>query len=136
MKNNQVDSALQVLALPVLVGFITTLILMAICSFVILIGKISNTQISFLSIACLGLGSFFTAFIASSRAKQKRLLWGLVAGACLFGCMALVSLLWLGQTVDFMRVLINFTAAAITAILGSLLGASMKRKRYKPNHKK
>lgn len=136
MKNNQVDSALQVLALPVLVGFITTLILMAICSFVILIGKISNTQISFLSIACLGLGSFFTAFIASSRAKQKRLLWGLAAGTCLFGCMALVSLLWLGQTVDFMRVLINFIAAAVTAILGSLLGASMKRKRYKPNHKK
>ncbi len=131
MKKYETSSVVQVLALPVLVGLIATLILMAICSVIIWLGKISSTQISTLSLVCLGIGSFFTAWIAAQRAQQKRLIWGLAAGLCLFACMAIVSLAWLGQTVDFMRVIINFAVSAITAVLGSVLGASMKHKRYK-----
>ena len=131
MKKHEPTSVVQVLAVPVLIGFVATLILMAICSVVIWLGKMSSTQISTLSLICIGMGSFFTSLIAARLAGQKRLMWGFIAGLCLFGCIALLSLAWLGQTVDFLRVSINFAVSIVTAVLGSLLGASMKRKRYK-----
>lgn len=131
MKKHEPTSVVQVLALPVLIGFVATLVLMAICSIIIWLGKMSSTQISTLSLICLGIGSFFTSWIAARLAQQKRLMWGFIAGLCLFGCIALLSLAWLGQTVDFIRVVINFAVSVVTAVLGSLLGASMKRKRYK-----
>lgn len=131
MKKYEPTSVVQVLALPVLIGFVSTLILMAICSVIIWLGKMSSTQISMLSLICVAMGSFFTSWIAARLAQQKRLMWGFIAGLCLFGCMILLSLAWLGQTVDFLRLVINLTVSVITAVLGSLLGASMKRKRYK-----
>lgn len=136
MKKNETGSVLQVLAVPVLIGLVSTLVMMAICSVIILLGKMSSTQVSNLSLVCIGLGSIITAFMASRLAKQQKLLWGLASGLCLFICMVLISLAWLGQAVDFVRVIVNLAVSVITAVLGSLLGASMKHKRYKPNHKK
>lgn len=136
MKKNEASSVLQVLAIPVFFGLLLTLGLMAFCSFIILFGKMSSTQVSNLSLLCIGIGSFVASFLAANFAKQKRLLWGISAGICLFVCMVLISLAWFGQTVDFMRVLINLTVSVLSSLVGSFFGASMRHKKYKPNHKK
>ena len=129
MKKN--DDIPQVLGLPLLCGLSGTLLLMAACSVLVLRGTIGTGQIPAFALGCLAAGSLCAAVLAARRALRQRLLWGLAAGLCLFVCLVMLSLLWLGQPVSLPRVGIAFAVCALSALTGGMLGAGMKRKKRK-----
>lgn len=131
MKKTENLPAGQVLGFPVLVGLGVTLLLMAAGSLLVLSGKADTAQIPMLAFGCLGLGCLCASFLAARRALRSRLIWGAAAGMLLFACLLILSLLWLGEPVDPVRVAIDLGISAAAAILGGMLGASMKRKKRK-----
>lgn len=129
MKKAETTPVAQILAIPVLLGFGATLLLMAAGSFLVLSGKAENQQIPVLARGCLGIGCLCASFLAARRAAGRRLLWGIAAGGLLFACLALLSLLWIGEPISLLRILGNFAISVITTLSGGMLGAGMKRKK-------
>lgn len=136
MKKTETAPMGQVLGFPVLLGLGVTLLLMAAGSLLILSGKAESGQIPMLALGCLGLGCLCASFLAARRAVRSRLVWGVAAGAILFGCLAALSLAWLGEPVRLTRVLTNLAVSMAAAFLGGMLGAGMKRKKKKTNGRK
>ena len=131
MKRTENLPAGQVLGVPVLVGLGVTLLLMAAGSLLVLSGNADTAQIPILAFGCLGFGCLCASFLAARRALRSRLVWGIAAGLLLFACLLILSLLWLGEPVEPQRVAIDLGVSAAAAILGGMLGASMKRKKRK-----
>jgi|MucameStandDraft_1065616.scaffolds.fasta_scaffold38866_2 putative membrane protein (TIGR04086 family) len=129
MKKAETVPVAQILAIPVLLGFGATLLLMALGSLLVLSGKAENQQIPVLARGCLGIGCLSASFLAARRAAGRRLLWGIAAGGLLFVCLALLSLLWIGEPINLLRILGNFAISVITTLSGGMLGAGMKRKK-------
>lgn len=131
MKKTENLPAGQILGFPVLVGLGVTLLLMAAGSLLILSGRADAAQIPMLAFGFLGLGCLCASFLAARRAIRSRLIWGAAAGMILFACLLILSFLWLGEPVEPMRVAADLGISLTAAILGGMLGASMKRKKRK-----
>lgn len=128
-KNETMPAAGRTLAVSVLTGLVVTLLAMAVCAGLILLGVCSESRIAILADACLGLGSFCAAFQAARRTSGSRLLWGLAAGALLFGCLVLFSFAWIGEPVRMLRLFINAALAILCATAGAALGAGRRKRR-------
>ena len=117
------------LCAAVLTGLIVTLLAIAACAAAVLLGGLDETRVGLMTDACLGLGSFCAAFLAARRAPGSRLIWGLAAGALLFGCLVLLSLAWFGEPVRLLRLLVNAALTILCAALGGALGAQRRKRR-------
>lgn len=68
---------------------------------------------------CLTAGCVLVSFWGARKAAANKLLFGLLPGICLLGCLFLLALSWKGQSIQ------TASAVAVSGIclLGSLLGA-------------
>lgn len=131
-KNDNTPAAGAVLGAAVLTGLIVTLLAMAACAAAVLLGGLDGASIGLMADVCLGLGSFSAAFSAARRAGGSRLIWGLGAGALLFGCLVILSLAWFGEPVRVLRLCINAALTVLCAAVGGALGAQQrKRKKHR-----
>lgn len=130
MKQNDVrPMAGFVLGASVLCGFVLTLFSMSMCALAVLMGKLPAEQIDLWADLCLAIGSLFAAFFAARHAHSWQPVWGLAAGALLFGCLVLLSLAWFGEPVRLPRLLMNAILALACAAGGGALGAKRHRRR-------
>ena len=129
MKKKETIPMGSALGFPVLTGLGVTLLLMAAGSLLVLSGRADAGQIPALALGCLVLGGLCAAFLAARRAVRRRLVWGAAAGMIHFACLLALSLLWLGEPVDGLRLAVNFGAGLAAALCGGMLGAGIKRKK-------
>ncbi len=131
MKKTEKASAATILAMPVLVGLGSTLLLMAVFALGVLRGGAQTSQIPLFTRGCLAVGHLLCALLAARRAVRSRLVWGFAAGMILFACLVILSLLWLGEPVSVPHVGINFAVCATFSLGGGILGAGMRRKKHR-----
>ena len=130
-KNESTPPVAAVLGAAVLVGFVLTLLLMAVCALAILLGALAADRIGVWADLCLAIGSLCAAFLAAKRSASWQPLWGIAAGVLLFGCLVILSFAWFGEQVQLSRLLINAILTIASAAVGGVLGARRRRQHKK-----
>lgn len=130
-KAEQTASPGRVLVMPALCGLIVTLVLMLVGAWTVSSGRLNSSMIPLAAALCVAAGAFLSALLASRLAGRSRFLWGLAGGGVLFGLLLIISFLWVGQPVRLVRVAIVGAAVLALSCLGSILGASVRRKKHR-----
>ncbi len=119
----------RVLVITTLLGLVLTLVLMLGGAALVHTQRIASSTIAYAAIACVATGAFFSALLAAYLTAYYRFLWGIAGGCLPFACFMIISLIWVGQPVVLLRVGVISIMVLITSILGSLLGASIHKKK-------
>ena len=119
------------LSVCILIGLVTVFLLLAVCSFAVVIGVLSDVPFSVLAAGCLMLGCLLAAFRAARSSSSRRLFWALAAGGAVLFCLFLLSFVCFDGPIDGTRAAINAGCALAASLLGGILGAAGRRKKRK-----
>lgn len=128
-KAESTASPVRVLAAPVLCGLIATLLFMLIGAMAVGAGRLSVELVPYAALVCIGAGSFLCSLLSARYANRSRFLWGLVGGGILFVLLFLLSLVWVGEPIAWLRVVLNAAVVLVLSFAGSVLGASIHKKK-------
>lgn len=129
MKKAENKNPAAILGVPILLGLIALLLLMAIGALLVLCGRMATTTILQFVLIAIAVCSALTGLIAAIRAVHNKLLWGLAGGLGLYICLLLISFLWIGEPVRLVRVLLTGAVAILSAAGGAIAGASRRKQK-------
>ncbi len=131
-KNENTVSGGYIIGVPIFMGCALLLLLLLMGTLLVQAEKLAVVHIPMWMLATLAICGFFEAFLAACRAVRSKFLWGILASSVFLCGLVVLSVLWFGQPIDISRVLTVSGVTLVSALMGSLLGASrLKRKRKK-----
>lgn len=119
------------LSVCILIGLATVFLLLAVCSFAVIVGVLADVPFSVLAAGCLVLGCLLAAFRAARISPSRRLLWALAAGGGVMLCLFLISFICFDDPINGSRAAMNVGCALAASLLGGILGAAGRRKKRK-----
>lgn len=115
----------------ILIGLLTVLLMLAVCSFAVIIGILSDVPFAVPATGSLMLGCLLAAFRAARCSAGRRLLWALAAGGGVLLCLFILSFVCFDGPVNGLRAAVNTGCALAASLLGGFLGAAGRRKKRK-----
>jgi len=114
----------------IIIGVVVTFIFMLLFSFLMLYAGLERSFAVPFATVSLGAGSFFAAFYAARKIKEKGYLIGLLTGLFVFITVVLISLLISKDSVTY-NTLFHFIIIMLSSITGGILGVNFKNsKKY------
>ncbi len=129
-KNENPVSVGAVIGVPIFMGVMLLLLLLLLGTLLVQAEKLSVGHIPMWMLVTLAICGFVQAFLAACRAMRSKFLWGILASSVFLLGLVVLSVLWFGQPIDISRVLTVSGVTLLSALVGSVIGASrLKRKR-------
>ena len=119
------------LSVCILIGLLTVLLLLAVCSFAVIIGILSDVPPEVLATGSLLVGCMLAAFRAARISLGKRLLWALAAGGGVLLCLFILSFVCFEGPINGSRAAVNVGCVLAASLLGGFFGATGRRKKRK-----